>query len=112
MKAISLKQPFASLIARGEKMIETRTWPTKYRGDVLICSSKRPKVEPAAMYPLGQALCIVRIANCRPMTRADEMAACCKLYPGAYAWELENIRPIKPFGVRGSLGFYEVQMLK
>lgn len=36
MKALTLWQPWASLIALGEKRIETRCWETKYRGDLAI----------------------------------------------------------------------------
>ena len=36
MKAITIKQPWASLIVEGIKDIENRTWPTKFRGRVLI----------------------------------------------------------------------------
>lgn len=36
MKTISIKQPWASLIAHGIKDIENRTWRTNYRGRVLI----------------------------------------------------------------------------
>ena len=39
MKALSIKQPWASLIAHGIKDIENRTWATKYRGKVLIHAS-------------------------------------------------------------------------
>lgn len=39
MKALSVKQPYADLIACGRKTIETRTWKTNYRGPLLICSS-------------------------------------------------------------------------
>ena len=45
MKAISIKQPWASLIAHGIKDIENRTWkcPQKYIGQrVLIHASKKP----------------------------------------------------------------------
>lgn len=42
MKAISILQPWASLIAIGAKKIETRSWPTKYRGPLAIHSSKIP----------------------------------------------------------------------
>jgi len=107
MKAISLKQPWASLIANGEKTIETRTWPTKYRGDLLICASKQPRLD---RYPSGCALCIVTVIDWRPMTKADEQAACCELYQGAWSWLLSNIHPIVPFAVKGSLGFYEVAL--
>lgn len=32
MKALTIHQPYAELIRRGEKVIENRTWPTSYRG--------------------------------------------------------------------------------
>ncbi len=41
MKALSLHQPWASLIAEGVKTIETRSWATKYRGPLGIHASKR-----------------------------------------------------------------------
>ncbi len=40
MKAISLWQPWASLMEVGAKTIETRGWKTQYTGDLLICSTK------------------------------------------------------------------------
>lgn len=36
MKAITLHQPWATLIATGHKQIETRSWPTNHRGDLAI----------------------------------------------------------------------------
>ena len=43
MKAISLIQPWASLIVMGVKKFETRSWKTEYRGNLLIhASSKLP----------------------------------------------------------------------
>lgn len=42
MKAITLWQPWASLIAVGAKTIETRSWSTKYRGPLAIHAAKRP----------------------------------------------------------------------
>jgi len=107
MKAISLKQPWSSLIAPGHKTIEARTWPTKYRGDLLICSSKKPKV-PADL-PTGKALAVARLIDCRRMTKADEKEAMCERYNGAWAWLLADIRKIMPFDVKGRLGLYEVE---
>ncbi len=42
MKALSIKQPWASLIAHGIKDIENRTWATKYRGTIYIHASSKP----------------------------------------------------------------------
>ncbi len=39
MKAISLHQPYASLV--GIKKTETRSWSTSYRGPLAICAAKR-----------------------------------------------------------------------
>jgi activating signal cointegrator 1 len=41
MKALSLLQPWATLVAIGAKKIETRSWNTKYRGPLLIHASKK-----------------------------------------------------------------------
>lgn len=41
MKAISLWQPWASLIVQGDKEYETRGWYTGYRGPLLIHAAKR-----------------------------------------------------------------------
>jgi len=107
MKAISLHQPWASMIASGKKSIETRRWFTSFRGDLLIVSTAKPTVPGL---PNGKALCIVELYKCRPMDTWDEKLACCQYYPGAYAWVLRNIRPIEPFAVRGSQGFYDVEI--
>ena len=40
MKALSLMQPWATLIAQGAKRIETRSWSTSYRGPLAIHASK------------------------------------------------------------------------
>src|SRR5262245_30199672 len=105
MKALSVKQPWANMIASGEKTIETRTWPTDYRGPLLIVSSKEPRIAPA-----GCAVAIVQLTDCRPMTRADECAACCPTYQGAYSWVFEGVSAITPVPVRGKIGIFEVDI--
>jgi len=40
MKALTLTQPWASLVAIGAKRIETRSWPTNYRGPLAIHAAK------------------------------------------------------------------------
>ncbi|MBS1684738.1 MAG: ASCH domain-containing protein [Bacteroidetes bacterium] len=53
MKAISLIQPWAVLCCLGIKTLETRSWSTKYRGQLLIHASGR-------LTPESQALMISR----------------------------------------------------
>lgn len=106
MKALSLKQPFANWVAEGKKTIETRTWRTNYRGDILICASLSGTGEPK-----GVALCVVGVVDVRPMRSTDEIAACTSVYPRAQAWILDNLRVLtEPFPVKGQLGLYDIKL--
>lgn len=107
IKAISIHQPWASMIALGPKTIEVRSWLTKHRGDLLIASTKQP-VMPGFL--CGFALCIVNVVDCRLMNPDDVNEARCKWEDGAWAWVLSDIRRIKPFRVRGKQGIYEVEI--
>jgi hypothetical protein len=49
MKCISLWQPWAQLIALGQKRFETRGWPTRHRGAILIHAAKVRKNEAKEM---------------------------------------------------------------
>ena len=129
VKALSVRQPFATFIANKDKWIETRSKPTKYRGPVLICASKRihegmalvrmnhflgsaPSQEIVSDkpedYPLGHALCMAQLVDCRPMVKTDEEGALCKFYSDRWSWVLANPYKVKPFDVTGQLGFFNV----
>lgn len=45
MKAITIWQPWASLLACGAKMYETRSWATSYRGPIAIHAGKKDCVD-------------------------------------------------------------------
>ena len=106
MKAISIKQPWASLIAAGIKTREIRQWPTDHRGPLLIVSSRRPVIDG---HRHGAALCTVEVVGCRKMTAEDVPFACVPhVYPGHYAWELGRVRLIEPFAVLGQLRLFDV----
>lgn len=112
MKAISIRQPWASMIASRQKTIETRSWGTTYRGPLLIVASKRPLIKgPGSVYlPTGVAVCRCKLINCRPMRKEDEAASCCETYPGAYAWVLGSIQITHGFHVKGRLGLFDVDV--
>ena len=57
MKAISLWQPWASSIAVGAKRIETRHWPTSYRGPLAIHAAKRCVKREMVGYGLSRTWC-------------------------------------------------------
>lgn len=114
MKALSLKNPWAGWVCTGQKTIETRTWTTNYRGDILICCSQRidrrvPKGKYAPeCYIKGKAICVVELYDIVKMEMKHEMKAGCFIYPGAYAWLLRNIRKINPVPIKGQLNLFEV----
>ncbi len=124
----SLHQPYASLVAAGLKPLETRKTRIHYRGDLVICSSLTkdyPAINAAidrladdmagreklgAYFidePIGSALCVVTVVGCRPLVPEDEPRSWFYA-PGRWAWELENVRRVRPFKVRGSQGFFPV----
>lgn len=103
MKALSIKEPWASLILEGKKTIETRIWRTNYRGSILLCASKEPKSKIS-----GKAFAIADLVHCHNMKKEDEEFACCEIYPNAVSWFLKNIRKIEPFEIKGKLGLFEV----
>lgn len=94
MKAISVHQPHASKIGRGEKPVEYRSWQTKYRGDLIICASKSPRI---TGLPTGCTICIVDLHDITGV-------------PGYYLWHLRNIRPLPPVPVRGKQRFFDLNI--
>ncbi len=129
MKALSLYEPWATLIALKLKRFETRSWSTTYRGPLVICASikhppiwrildilYRAKISFEDCSP-GRAVCIVYLTNILPTTMIDfyegplgeNEKSYGDFFPGRFAWKLENVRRFKkPFPVRGRQGLFEI----
>lgn len=106
MKAISIKQPWASLIAHGIKDIENRTWacPKKHIGQrVLIHASKRKRwVEPTSIFTRAQFDIIrddarfIRGSNTNPqmidsaIIGSVQIVGCIINHPSIWAEKTEN----------------------
>ncbi|OZQ66094.1 2-oxoglutarate dehydrogenase E1 [Paenibacillus sp. VTT E-133280] len=56
MKAITIIQPWATLIALGEKRFETRSWSTKHRGPLAIHAGKKIDKEACEVPEIKEAL--------------------------------------------------------
>ena len=56
MKAITIWQPWASLLACGGKRFETRSWATSYRGPIAIHAAKKSVFDALALIPVPVAL--------------------------------------------------------
>jgi hypothetical protein len=116
MRALSVRQPWASLIESGAKTIELRSRPTKHRGSLAIVSSLAPyDAKSIAQWgdgPRGVTLCTVEVVDCRPATPADSEAACFDIPEGAelFAWVLASPEPVERVPTKGRLGLYEVTL--
>ena len=114
MKAISVRQPWASFLAGGGKSVECRTWRCSYRGPLLICSSKGDyPINDGLIAPGGMGLGVVELVDVRPMTEADVPAA--MLFDDdvedalkGFAWHVKPLYEVIPFPVKGKLNFFEV----
>ena len=129
IKALSWRQPYADLMLDGK--IETRTWPTNYRGWVLICSSKKAYnldviddisgneglvriVDIIAStgrltQKTGYALSIGYLVDCREMLPEDEEKCFVKYRPGLFCHVYEDVQALKnPIPWKGMLGWKNV----
>jgi hypothetical protein len=113
MKALSIKQPWASLIASGRKTLEIRSWSTRYRGPLVVVASAQPSREhmdhfTLADAPLGATIAVVDLIEVREATPLDSERACWEVPPGMFAWRLANPRHLEPLAVRGRLNLWEI----
>jgi hypothetical protein len=84
--ALSIKQPWAALLVRGQKSIEVRSWPTARRGRILIHAARiadeRPQawahvnaeLEPIARQ-LGGIVGFAELTGCVPYRSVEAFAA-------------------------------------
>jgi hypothetical protein len=113
MKALTVCQPYAELIARGDKPIENRTWPTAYRGQLLIHAGKsREWLDDGDLveYPdmvFGALVARVELYDC---VRLDNIPADLVGHEhanGPWCWLMRNpVRPAVPIPCRGAQGLW------
>lgn len=122
LTAITLHQPWASLIAVGKKCYETRSWGTDYRGPIAIHAAKKLheneslisllEIE-ADKIPLGAIVAIANLTDCILMDqefilKQSAFEQYLGLWEvGRYAWKLENVRAIEPIPATGKQGLWK-----
>ena len=125
MKVLTIKQPFATLIAEGYKEYEFRTWKTKYRGEFLIHAGIG--VDKKAMekykhlnleYPSGCIIAKVTLTDCieineetRKMLKEKNNIVYDHIINHTdwkgYGFKMENIKKINPIPIKGKLSFWD-----
>ncbi len=125
MKVITIKQPWATLIAEGYKEYEFRTWRTKYRGEILIHAGKG--IDKKALekfkhlkleYTSGCIIAKATITDCvcvddvfkDKMLKKDKLVynnLTRKIDKPLYGFKLENVEKIEPIKVNGKLSLWD-----
>lgn len=129
-RALSLWQPWATLVALGLKQYETRSWATDYRGPVIIHAAKFrgeidwfyvPEFETAlraagidhpSRLPLGVGLCKADLVQiCRTEDIRDELGERERAFGNygdrRFAWQFDHIEIFpKPIPARGAQGLW------
>ena len=120
MKVLSIKEPYASLIMMNIKKIETRSFKTKYRGELYIHASSSKSNQNDELGKLvspmyGEIICKCSLVDCVLMTEEfienlkEEKPVeykCGHYEVGRYAWILEDVKIIESFKAKGKLGIW------
>lgn len=133
MYALSVTQPWASLIVRGLKRFETRGWQTHYRGPLAIHAARKLPANLAVLcdqdplrallhqhgladwwlLPRGAVLGCVDLLACVRVEEVHdlppEQRSLGDFRPGRWAWQLTNPRTLAvPYPLTGRLGIFAV----
>ena len=112
MKCLSVRQPWATLIVRGYKDIENRTWDTAYRGNLFIHASKQYDEEEISQaissyrlnpddFPKGA---VVGVVELKDIVTEHHSA----WFNGPYGWVLEKPEEMPPTPCRGRPSLFEL----
>lgn len=115
IKALSITQPWAWLIAQGHKDIENRRWPTAFRGHFLIHASGKwgheqamdlesiraefPRLVLPPRFDLGGIVGHAEIVDC--VSECDS-----RWFGGPFGFVIVNASPLPFVPWRGELGFF------
>ena len=125
MKALTVKQPWASLIINGYKKYEFRSWKTSYRGKLYIHAGKAMENDAKKRfksynldYTFGAIIGEVTLVDCIPVDEKfnDELLKIDPLVYGRsnhvsnYAWKLEDVVIYdEPIYMKGQLGLWNYE---
>lgn len=131
MKVLSIKEPWATLIASKQKYIETRSWKTSYRGELYIHVSKKLinkkdekiqellKLLPTQEMNYGKIICKCELVDCIYMDekfineiKQNKQEYICGYYQiGRFAWILEKMELIQPkIEAKGKLNIWNFEI--
>lgn len=125
MKCLSVSQPYADLIVQGKKIIELRTWNTKYRGEFLVHAPSKIKKDACKRLRIdetklrtGVIIGKAEIYDVKTYKSVSELKLNFKKHFATkeflrhrYGFLLKNPRELKiPIPYKGKLGFFNVNL--
>ncbi|HZJ54590.1 MAG TPA: ASCH domain-containing protein [Myxococcaceae bacterium] len=109
MRAITIHQPWAELIVRGDKDVENRSWRTRHRGPLLIHAGARADRERFQDYGVpddarrSAIIGVVEVVDCT-LERTSAWHE-----PGSWGWYLTRAKRFRrPIPMKGRRGLFEV----
>jgi hypothetical protein len=133
VRGLTIRQPYADLIALGIKTVETRSWAPAYRGPLLIHAARKPPSAKSAPYgdlhairralqdagsdigaaPVGAVVAVARLVDVLEGPAAVALRPADEPYgsfaAGRYGWILADVCPLAdPIECRGALGLWRV----
>jgi hypothetical protein len=132
IKALSLKQPFAWLIANGYLLVDDRTWGTQYRGPILIHASKglyeayyqhiksnmdvpipdRDKLEYGGVVGIAKLVLCSKPGELPAGISREQRAHFGGVHQEYYGFLFEQARPLPLMPCAGKLGIFEIDVDK
>ena len=128
MKVLTIQEPYATFIMKGIKTIETRSWKTKYKGEIYIHAGKSKKflkkISNNQVLKLlenidlnyGNIICKAKLVDCIYMTeefidniknKNNYEYILGEYEVGRYAWILKNVKVLnKPIPTKGKLNLW------
>ncbi|MBN1923860.1 MAG: ASCH domain-containing protein [Nanoarchaeota archaeon] len=118
---LSLKQPWAELVASGKKSIELRSWNTKHRGLFYIhasnnidkekCSELRMNINElvtGAIIAKAELLTVKKYDTKKELLKDSKKHYAEDYKTPCHGFLLNNIKRIKPVYCKGRLGFWKI----
>lgn len=124
-KCLSISQPFADLVVKGKKRIETRKWNTKYRGEFLVHSPRKIRIHDCKRLKIDERTLVVgviigkaTIYDVKEYQTKKEWHVDKQLHFASdnfsdkkFGFMLKNAKEFNiPIPCKGKLGFFDVEL--
>lgn len=126
LKCLSISQPFADLVVSGRKTIELRNWNTNFRGEFLVHSPMKIRIDDCKRLKITKKLVtgaiigkaelyhVKKYNSVKNVKEDKEFHLSSKNFRGkTFGFLLKNPKPLRiPIPWKGQLGFFDVKLSK